>query len=135
MNCTNCGSPLNAYAPNCARCGAPTGQTAYQQPAYAQYPAYAAAQQEMAPVMTVGNWMGVFILPVLLNIVIPGIGGTILLLVWAFGSNANPNKRNYARASLILSLIAGLIFGIVFIIMFAVIGMSFNDIGYYISLL
>lgn len=50
-------------------------------------------------VMTVGNWIGTIILtgiPIL---------GFILLLVWAFDSTTNINKKNYAKAALILMLI------------------------------
>ncbi|MDD2534337.1 MAG: hypothetical protein PHC86_06530 [Eubacteriales bacterium] len=38
--------------------------------------------------------------------------GFILLLVWAFGSNSNENKKNYARATLLLSLIGIVLAGI-----------------------
>ncbi len=41
----------------------------------------------------------------------------IMLFVWGFGEGTNPNKRNYARAALIIAAIAivlYLIFAIVF---------------------
>jgi len=38
--------------------------------------------------------------------------GFIMLLVWAFGSQTNPNKKNWARAILILMLI-GIVLSII----------------------
>jgi len=37
----------------------------------------------------------------------------ILLLVWSFGGNVNQNKKNYARATLLLMVI-GVVLSIVF---------------------
>ena len=42
--------------------------------------------------------------------------GFICLLVWAFGSNANLNKKNYARAILIMGLIAVVLWVVILII-------------------
>jgi len=55
--------------------------------------------QRYGPVMTVGDWVGTFLLSG-----IP-IVGFILLIVWAFDSNTNTNKKNYARAVLLLGAI------------------------------
>jgi len=52
------------------------------------------------PVMTVGDWIGTFLLSG-----IP-IVGFILLIVWAFDSSTNVNKKNFARAVLLLAAIA-----------------------------
>lgn len=49
-----------------------------------------------APVMKVGEWIVTFILTA-----IPLVG-IIMLFVWAFGSGANPNKKNFAKAALVL---------------------------------
>lgn len=53
-----------------------------------------------AEVMTTGQFM--------ISILLSGIPllGFILLLVWAFSKNTNPNKRNWARAQLLFVLIA-----------------------------
>lgn len=72
--------------------------------------------------MTVGEALGFFLLPGLLSSVTCGIGGIILILVWAFGSNANPNKRNLARAQLILSLVSIVLFVIPFLVFLFVFG-------------
>lgn len=57
------------------------------------------AQPTGAP-LSVGQYIGMFLLLAvpLLNI--------ILLFVWSFGSSAGPNKRNFARAALILFAIS-----------------------------
>jgi len=52
-----------------------------------------------APIMKVGDW-----LIVLLLLIIPVVN-LIMLLIWAFGSDTNPNKSNYAKAALIWMLI------------------------------
>jgi hypothetical protein len=43
--------------------------------------------------------------------------GLIMLFVWAFGSGTNPNKANWAKASLIWCLV-GIVLGILFIVIF-----------------
>lgn len=57
--------------------------------------------------------MGNYLVMLLLS-AIPTVG-FILLLVWAFGSNVNLNKRNYARAALIMALIAAGIAIVIFL--------------------
>jgi len=44
------------------------------------------------------------------------IVGFIMLMVWAFGGSVNLNKKNYARAILLLSLIGVTIWIFIFII-------------------
>ncbi len=88
-------------------------QPNYQQPAYRPYPA---ANEEM----TVGNWLATIILTSL------GFIGTILLFVWAFGSNVPTAKKNYCRAMLIMQAIAlGLV--IIFMIILGIAGASVFD--------
>ncbi len=41
--------------------------------------------------------------------------GLIMLLVWAFGSNTNPSKANWAKATLIWMVIAIAIYVIIFV--------------------
>ena len=52
-----------------------------------------------SPVITLGEWM-----INLLLIAIP-IVGIIMLLVWAFSSETNPTKANFAKAALIWAVI------------------------------
>ena len=61
-------------------------------------------QQE---VMTMGQW---FLTIFLIGIPIVGL---ILLLVWAFSSNTNPNKKTFAQAWLIWTVI-GIVLSFVF---------------------
>lgn len=59
------------------------------------------------PVISVGDW---FITVILLAIPLVNF---IMLLVWAFGGGTNPNKANFAKATLILYLIM-LVFSVFF---------------------
>lgn len=88
-------------------------------PAYQNPPAYG---EEMAPVISVGQWM---LITILFSIPIVNI---VLILIWSFSKNTNPNKRNYSRAALIWALI-----GIaIYIIVFIVAGVSlFDQLSYY----
>ncbi|NCA98687.1 MAG: zinc ribbon domain-containing protein [Clostridia bacterium] len=131
MFCESCGNQLPDNAKFCTACGATTGrsQAAPAQPAYTPpptqpaytpppppaQPAYthsaAPAQPAYAPMaaldapLGVGQYIGMFFL-----LAVP-ILNIILLFKWAFGSSANLNKKNYARAALILAAV-GLIFSI-----------------------
>ena len=67
-------------------------------------------QQQQAQEVTLGDWM----ITILLS-AIP-IVNIIMLFVWAFGSNTNPSKANWAKATLIWMLI-----GIVLFVLFMVI--------------
>ncbi|MGL4805653.1 MAG: hypothetical protein ACRDD8_09190 [Bacteroidales bacterium] len=51
------------------------------------------------PVISVGDWLITVIL-----LAIPLVN-LIMLLVWAFGGGTNPNKANFAKATLVLYLI------------------------------
>ena len=55
--------------------------------------------QPQAPVVSIKEW-------VLTNLIlmIPLVN-IVMTLVWAFGSNTNPNKANYFKAALILFVI------------------------------
>ena len=55
--------------------------------------------QTQAQVLTVKDWM--------ITILITAIplAGLIMLFVWAFGSNENPSKSNWAKATLIWTAI------------------------------
>jgi uncharacterized integral membrane protein len=60
-----------------------------------------------APVMSTKDWM-----ITLLISSIPLVG-FVMLFVWAFGSNENPNRANWAKAALIWMVI---IFGLLFLV-------------------
>jgi len=96
--------PQPTYNPNPAPAYQPQPQANNYQPRPA--PAYQNTVNITDPrdkVYGVGGWLGTLILTS-----IP-IVGFILLLVWAFGSKANKNKKNFAIALLIFGVIATVI--------------------------
>jgi len=114
--CQSCGAAMDEGARFCKTCG--TNQSAYQSmPAgsqqstsgYTHYAQPASAPSVGNEPLSVGQYVGMMLLSGL------PLVGLILLLIWAFGSEANINKRNYARAVLIIALIAiavGVVFGV-----------------------
>ncbi|MDO4623351.1 MAG: hypothetical protein Q4B22_10410, partial [Eubacteriales bacterium] len=77
-------------------------QSGYQQNSYVQPGGFSSVpvQQEKDRPMTTGDWLVTMLL-----MMIP-VANFVLLLVWAFSSDTNTNKKNWARAELILMLIA-----------------------------
>ena len=71
-------------------------------------------------ITTTGEWVMTLFL-----VCIP-IVGFILLLVWAFGSNCAPSKKNWARANLIW-MIVGLLLAIAMIVAATVMGIPVYD--------
>ena len=57
-------------------------------------------ENENAPVVTVGDWVLTYLIAA-----IPLVG-IIMLFIWAFGHDTNPNKANWAKAALIWAAIA-----------------------------
>lgn len=109
MFCENCGNKLPEGAKFCGGCGAKTGpvqsaNTAPAEPAPPQPSAYSG--QPGSEPLRVGQYI------VMLLLMCVPILNIILLFVWSFGSSANLNKKNFARASLILCAVM-LIFWIV----------------------
>lgn len=109
--CKNCGREVSAAAPASAP---PPQQTYYQAPPQ-QQPYY--PQQDTSP-MTVGQFVATFLIQC-----IP-IVGIIMLFVWAFGSDTNINRRNYARAMLIILAVGVALY----IVLFAAIGSFIGSI-------
>ncbi|OXM85541.1 hypothetical protein [Paenibacillus rigui] len=71
-----------------------------------------------APVLTVKQWIVTLIV-----LAIPLVN-LIMLFVWAFGDGTNPNKKNYAQASLLLAAIFIVLYIVFLILIFAVFGLS-----------
>lgn len=94
-------APNSSYTPPVAPIYVPTPQQNYYQ-----------RPSDNAP-MTVGQF--------LLTMLVAGIPfvGFIMLLVWAFSSDTNINKKNYCRAVLIMGAI-GVVIGIFFGIILAI---------------
>lgn len=124
MFCEQCGAKLPEGAKFCAGCGAktepvqstytaaaepatmhpvppPQGYTSPAQTAYAppQPTAYSGQPGGNEP-LRVGQYIRMLLL-----MCVP-ILGIILLFKWSFGGSVNPNKKNFARASLILCAVS-----------------------------
>jgi len=126
MKCDKCGAVTQDSARFCDMCGNPVHPPAPApqpprpvMPPPAPPPAYVAPVNApaVAPhamqggyvdsrdrVMTVGGWMGVFLL-----MMIPLVN-FILVLVWAFGGDVNRNKQNFVRAYILLFIILTLVY-------------------------
>ena len=126
--CNTCGNSMDANAAFCTNCGAKPGQPGnvaptYAPPVYAQpvqsYPNYGAANSQP---LSVGQFIGMLII-----MAIPLVG-FIMMLVWAFGSNVNKNKKNYAIATLIVGIVGGILVAIFSSILFAALAPVINDL-------
>ena len=144
--CTGCGTTIESAAPAVkpaapvqpVRAAAPVTHPPQSQPVYTPpppqrlvQPAYAPPQQPYynnqaagygalqanREPLGVGSYIGMFFLSA-----IPMVG-FIMLLVWAFGGSVNLNKKNYARAILIMGLI-GVAVWIVVLVIGLVVGRS-----------
>lgn len=67
---------------------------------------------QQAPVVSIKEWLltNLIMMIPLVNIV--------MMLVWAFGSNTNPNKANYFKAALILFAIVMAIYLVLAVVIF-----------------
>nr|WP_311476037.1 hypothetical protein [uncultured Neisseria sp.] len=67
---------------------------------------------QQAPIVSVKEWLitNLIMMIPLVNIV--------MMLVWAFGSNTNPNKANYFKAALILFAIVMVIYLVLAVVIF-----------------
>ncbi len=138
MYCVNCGKNVPDDATFCTGCGTklsvqqssastnpgpatappvPPVQKPAQPPAGAYTtPQNVAGRPVVAPsqpgeIMTLGQYLVVFLL-----MMIP-IANIVLLFIWSFGDSAGPNKKNLAKAMLIMwgiGIALGVIFGGVF---------------------
>jgi hypothetical protein len=67
---------------------------------------------QQAPIVSVKEWLitNLILMIPLVNIV--------MMLVWAFSSNTNPNKANYFKAALILFAIVMVIYLVLAVVLF-----------------
>ena len=89
--CKNCGAAMEDDRPFCPQCGKPVDESPFN-------PLQTSSAPNLEAPMTLGQWLITLILTA-----IP-IVGFILLIVWAVSSPIT-NKKNYARATLILMII------------------------------
>ena len=124
--CSKCGTSVPAGAGLCPKCGASvipdttdtnTGTVGYTDP----IPAYASPVYDVPPpkssrysVLGVGGFIGnllLFSIPVI---------GWIICIVWACGGCKNENRKNHARAVLLLTVIVLVIFAVAGILLYSV---------------
>lgn len=136
--CESCGSKMNGQ-----QVQSPPPQQSYApppppppQPSYAPPPQYSSppAQQSyggyqsqaanLTAPLTLGNYIVMYLL-----MMIPFVN-FILLLVWAFSSEVNLNKKNFARAALIMGLIGGILAIIFSVVLGGLLSSAFNG-GWY----
>ncbi len=98
--CTACGAQLPEGSVYCRNCGSSVYP---QQPAYV----YSDPLKRSDSVMSTGAFLGTILL-----MGIP-LAGFILTIVWACGGTQNLNRRNFARANLILAAIGLVIYGVI----------------------
>lgn len=107
----------------------------------------------LTPIISVGNWLGTLFLLVLVPIalfivtsivsgavgaqhivtiilsIVASLSGLLMMFIFAFGKGFNPSKRNFFRAALILTLIFIVIFVILFFVASALLGAAFSQLG------
>lgn len=117
MVCKACGrNSASENANYCEYCGTsfreniPLKQEDYQ--AVSAQPIVETNNRESDKPITFGNWIGTMLLPF-----IPIVGifiYIVMMFVWAFGSDTPQSKKNWARASLIVSVVLLILFAFMF---------------------
>ncbi len=144
MFCANCGEQLLSGTKFCGACGektdaAPQAYEAAPQPP--PQPSYSPQQPYVPPVAPVPHAapapmqgdttpMRVSQYIVMLLLLCIPLANLVLLFVWGFGSSVNLNKKNFARASLILAA-AGMVLSLLLSAIFGSIFAIFLDSLYY----
>lgn len=82
------------------------------------------APQNPQPAVTIGDWV-----ITLLVASIPLVG-FVMLFVWSFGGNANPNKANWAKAMLIWIAVVTVVYIFIMLLFGATFIALMNDSGY-----
>ena len=100
-----------------------TNQNVYNNQAtnYGQ-PMYQQTNNNLEEPVTLGEWIILFLISM-----VPCVN-IIMLFVWAFGSNTKTSKKNYCRASLIITAVILVIYFIVIAIAGASLMTIFNDL-------
>lgn len=91
-----------------------------QQEGYQQQPMQQPIMYEDTTPLGIGSYIAMMLLQA-----VPVVG-IILMFVWGFGSNVNVNKKNFARASLILLGISI----VLTLITMAIMGKTFSSIAF-----
>lgn len=121
--CETCGKPTYPLDTVCSNCGAPVKQP--DRPVSAPAPTYAKSVDEEppqgSPYAVLSSWSFV---GTLLLMAIP-VAGFILMIVWAAGSTSNLNRRNLARANLLIMGIVVALYIVAIILVIAIGGSSY----------
>lgn len=105
-------------------------QPNYSQPNYAQTPPPYGAGYNAAPAAPKSNVMSTWAyVGSILLMAIP-LAGFIIALVWAFGGTDNLNRRNLARATLIIMLIGIVLCVFLFVALGAMIATVIDQLGF-----
>lgn len=134
MFCENCGKKIPDDAAFCTHCGAkqvgtsPSAQSVASvpppQPTRASAPKQQAQASNGVDLISMGQYLIMFLI-----MAIP-IANIVMLFVWGFSSETGPNKKNFARATLIMMAI-GIGVGILVSIVMAAIMASIMSTMYY----
>jgi len=107
--------PQRSYHADNPTSGNSANEWAYEHPQ--------APKDEATAVMSTKDWVITYLL-----MMIPCVG-LILTIIWAFGDTGNLNRKNYARAFLIIILI-GIAFSILYTMLMVALGVSLIDSFY-----
>ncbi len=135
MFCENCGKQIPDDAVFCTHCGAkqlkipvppqPVNRVQQPQPVRASAPQPRAQETGGVDLITMGQYLLMFLI-----MAIP-IAGIVMLFIWGFGSETGPNKKNFARAYLIMMAIAIGISIVLSIVMGALMASIMGSMYYY----
>lgn len=120
--CDNCGKPIYPLDRVCPNCGTPVSQPmqTYQQAAPVYNRPVDEEPPQGSPFAVLSSWN--FVGSLLLMTWLP-IAGLIIAIVWASGGTVNINRRNLARAYLLIIGIS-IVLTIIMVIAIASAGMS-----------
>lgn len=113
MLCNNCGAEIQEGSFFCSRCGKKQSEENVNDQ-------NEGLTSEITKPMTLGQFLAMMILGA-----IPLVG-FILLLIWSFSDNVNLNKKNYARAALIIA-VAGIVLFLIAVFVFGFSALSLNS--------
>lgn len=95
MFCEKCGKNIPDNSNNCTFCGA----TQNAQGGAANQNVRNYDQTITAPILTFGDYL------IMMIIMMIPIVNIVMLCMWGFGSDTNPNKKNWAKAQLVMIVI------------------------------
>ncbi|UYO61565.1 zinc ribbon domain-containing protein [Acetobacterium wieringae] len=135
MFCENCGKQIPDDAAFCTHCGAKqlgksassqsVSSTQSPQPTRASAPTPSVQKNEATDLITMGQYLIMFLITA-----IP-IAGIVMLFIWGFGSETGPNKKNFARAYLVMMAITVGAAILISIVMGAIMAFVVSTMYYY----